>query len=66
MNTVFEDNGMCLVLLSFLQEEQLEHSEVWEQLAQIDQFLYNKGTKGDCTYNLQVQSPLGDLSQEWS
>ena len=33
MNAVFEDNGTCLVLLSFLQEEQLEHSEVWEQLA---------------------------------
>ena len=30
MNAVFEDNGTCLVLL---QEEQLEHSEVLEQLA---------------------------------
>ena len=29
---LFEDNGTCLVLLSFLQEEQLEHSEVLEQL----------------------------------
>ena len=27
MNAVFEDNGTCLVLLSFLQEEQLEHSD---------------------------------------
>ena len=32
MNAVFEDNDTCLVLLSFLQEEQLEHSEVLEQL----------------------------------
>ena len=33
MNHVFEDNGTCLVLLSFLQEEQVEHLEVLGQLA---------------------------------
>ena len=33
MNDVFEDNGTCLVLLSFLQEEQVEHLEVLGQLA---------------------------------
>ena len=32
MNALLDDNGTCLVLLSFLQEEQLEHSEVLEQL----------------------------------
>ena len=33
MNDVFEDNDTCLVLLSFLQEEQVEHLEVLGQLA---------------------------------
>ena len=33
MNAVFKDNGMCLVVWSFLKEEQLEHSEVLEQLS---------------------------------
>ena len=31
MNDVFEDNGTYLVLLSFLQEEQVEHLEVLGQ-----------------------------------
>ena len=33
MNDVFEDNDTCLVLFSFLQEEQVEHLEVLGQLA---------------------------------
>ena len=33
MNDMFEDNDTCLVLLSFLQEEQVEHLEVLGQLA---------------------------------